>query len=105
MSANPEQSTEPIKVLETSLQSRSGPSVMLCNLPFRYTLKMLTTEIKELGFDIPGDIVYIHLPNAANTQMNYGHALIVFTGRVPLNAFYQVFQGRVFNNFKSEPKA
>jgi len=77
---------------------------MLCNLPNRYTKNMLAAEVKDMGFEIPRDIIYIHLPASASSQVNYGHCLIAFSGQHPLDAFIEAFHDRVLRHFEEERK-
>lgn len=96
--------SEPAGAAADESQCYVGPSIMLCNLPHRYTKNMLTAEVKDMGFEIPRDIIYIHLPAAASSQVNYGHCLIAFSGQHPLDAFIDAFHHRVLRHFEEERK-
>lgn len=78
---------------------KSSTTVMMRNLPNRYTQEMLVEEICNFGFS--GVFDFLYLPIDPETNANKGYAFINFL--MPCNAwsFKLAFEGQQMQRFKS----
>jgi len=74
-------------------------TVMMRNLPNKYTQKMLLGEINEAGFSDSFDFVY--LPVDPETNANRGYAFLNFKEPGVAWKFRQYFEDRKMNRFNS----
>eukprot|EP00428_Durinskia_dybowskii_P049241 CAMPEP_0170346786 /NCGR_PEP_ID=MMETSP0116_2-20130129/74643_1 /TAXON_ID=400756 /ORGANISM="Durinskia baltica, Strain CSIRO CS-38" /LENGTH=505 /DNA_ID=CAMNT_0010600589 /DNA_START=88 /DNA_END=1602 /DNA_ORIENTATION=+ len=74
-------------------------TVMMRNLPNRYTQQMLLEEIVSAGFD--GEFDFLYLPIDPETRANKGYAFINFVDPQATWRFKSVFEGRQMSRFNS----
>jgi len=90
-----QQSDQPI----TSKQWHNVVTVMMRNLPNKYTQRMLKAEIDAAGFD--GLYDFLYLPIDRLYGANKGYAFINFVGHEHVAAFRSCFDSRPMRCFKS----
>ena len=71
---------------------------MVRNIPNKYTLEMMTTEINSLC-EFKYDFFY--LPIDPRSKCNMGYAFINFTSPIYALEFFAEFNQRKWDNFKS----
>jgi RNA recognition motif-containing protein len=64
-------------------------TLMIRNIPNRYTPETLVEEIRGTG----NDVDFVHLPKAKNTQANLGYAFVNFVTPAAARDFLEVFEG------------
>eukprot|EP00930_Biecheleria_cincta_P006887 TRINITY_DN107989_c0_g1_i1.p1 TRINITY_DN107989_c0_g1~~TRINITY_DN107989_c0_g1_i1.p1 ORF type:complete len:238 (-),score=27.30 TRINITY_DN107989_c0_g1_i1:299-928(-) len=74
-------------------------TVMMRNLPNKYTQKMLLGEINEAGFS--GSFDFVYLPVDPETNANRGYAFLNFKEPGVAWKFRQYFEDRKMNRFNS----
>jgi len=74
-------------------------TLMIRNIPNRYTQTELLAEIKEAGFDNKFDFFY--LPMDHETHANFGYAFINFVDEREVDPFTKRFNGLKLNRFTS----
>mmetsp|Transcript_84454 Transcript_84454/g.192501 ORF Transcript_84454/g.192501 Transcript_84454/m.192501 type:complete len:306 (-) Transcript_84454:277-1194(-) len=74
-------------------------TVMLRNIPNKYTLQLLLTEFNEEGFANTADFVY--MPIDTDFGVNRGYAFVNFRDPKWAVAFREAFQGRSMQRFRS----
>lgn len=83
--------------------SRSDPqkrtTVMLKNIPNKYTKKMLLKEIEK---KFAGAFDFFYLPIDFTNNCNMGYSFINFKDHQILRDFCQVFDGKKWRKFKSD---
>lgn len=86
--------------VDSASEAPSGvaTSVMIRNIPCRYTQTKLVEEIQEL--DLPFDFLY--LPPAKHSRGNLGYGFINFETNEAAATFMQIFNG---HKFKSQPNS
>lgn len=83
---------------ENEIMYDARTTVMIRNIPNKYTIKELSEEI-DYHFGNTYDFLY--LPCDIRNQCNVGYGFINFISNVYLSEFYQVFQCRKWSKFKS----
>jgi RNA recognition motif-containing protein len=76
-------------------------SLMIRNIPNKYTQSMLLNEFKESGHG-PGKIDFFYLPIDFRNKCNRGYAFINFNDYKDIISFYEQYNGKRWNIFKSE---
>lgn len=76
-------------------------SLMVRNIPNKYTQSMLLSEFKESGHG-PGKIDFFYLPIDFRNKCNRGYAFINFVDSRDIVSFYECFNGKSWKVFKSE---
>lgn len=79
--------------------SEGVTTMMMRNLPNKYTQIMLREEIDNAGF--AGAYDFMHLPIDPETNANRGYAFINFTSPAKARAFANAFEGRRLNRLNS----
>lgn len=74
-------------------------TLMIRNIPNRYTQTELMSELKEAGFDNKFDFFY--LPMDHETHANFGYAFINFVDEHDVEPFTKRFNGLKLNRFTS----
>lgn len=74
-------------------------TVMMRNLPNKYTQRMLLTEVNEAGF--LGTFDFLYLPIDPETNANRGYCFINFVSPSSAWLFKMAYEGRAMNNFNS----
>lgn len=87
------------QVFPEYIQNDARTTVMIRNIPNKYTIKELAEEI-DLQFANSYDFLY--LPCDIKNQCNVGYGFINFLSTDCLNAFYERFQGKKWARFRSE---
>jgi hypothetical protein len=77
-------------------------TVMLRNIPNKYTQPMLLTEVNSLGFE--GQYDFFYLPIDYGNSANVGYAFVNFVHHYMILDFYKEFQGRKWAMFNSKKK-
>lgn len=76
-------------------------SLMIRNIPNKYTQSMLLNEFKESSHG-PGKIDFFYLPIDFRNKCNRGYAFINFNDYRDIISFYEQYNGKRWNIFKSE---
>lgn len=76
-------------------------SLMIRNIPNKYTQSMLLNEFQETGHG-PGTIDFFYLPIDFRNKCNRGYAFINFNDYKDIISFYEHYNGKRWNMFKSE---
>merc|ERR1712100_530322 len=79
-----------------------GMTLMLRNMPVRYTQRMFLAEIRRAGFDRTFDFIY--MPMDFKTRNNHGFCFLNFIDFNFARQFVQEFEGRRLAAFKSPKK-
>merc|ERR1712137_410283 len=74
-------------------------TLMIRNIPNKYTQKMLLSEIEEV---VPGTYDFFYLPIDFKNKCNVGYAFINFVHPLSVVKFYQEFHHRTWEKFNSE---
>lgn len=88
-----------IDAVRTAKDKRT--SLMIRNIPNKYTQSMLLNEFKESGHG-PGKIDFFYLPIDFRNKCNRGYAFVNFKDYHDIISFYEEFNGKGWNIFKSE---
>ena len=83
----------------TAIHASSVTTLMIRNIPNRYSQSELLTEIREAGFDTKFDFFY--LPMDHETHANFGYAFINFVDEREVEPFTKRFNGLKLNRFTS----
>jgi len=76
-------------------------TVMMRNLPNKYTQQMLLEELQDGGFRLQRDFDFFYLPMDHSNAANLGYCFINFTQTALANAFAAAFQGKKMRRFNS----
>lgn len=76
-------------------------TVMMRNLPNKYTQQMLLEELQDGGFRLQNDIDFFYLPMDHSNAANLGYCFINFVETALANAFASAFQGKKMRRFNS----
>jgi hypothetical protein len=87
------------QVFPEYIHNDARTTVMIRNIPNKYTIKELADEI-DLHFDNTYDFLY--LPCDIKNQCNVGYGFINFLTTEYLKDFYEHFQGKKWARFRSE---
>jgi len=74
-------------------------TVMLRNIPNKYTQSMVLSKVQEMSMDSPFDFFY--LPIDFRSKCNVGYAFINFTSPIGAELFRQAFHGAHLDGFNS----
>lgn len=74
-------------------------TVMMRNIPNKYTQRMLLTEVNEAGF--LGTFDFLYLPIDTETNANKGYCFMNFVSPQSAWLFKMTYEGRSMNNFNS----
>ena len=85
--------------LNSGSSSGQITTLMIRNIPNRYTQTELMTELRESGFDNKFDFFY--LPMDHETHANFGYAFINFVDEQDVGPFTKKFNGLKLNRFTS----
>lgn len=80
-------------------------TVMMRNLPNKYTQQMLLNELRDAGFKLREDYDFFYLPMDHNNCANLGYCFINFTATSRANAFAAAFSGQKLRRFNSHKTA
>ncbi|CAK0880824.1 unnamed protein product [Prorocentrum cordatum] len=75
-------------------------TVMMRNLPNKYTQRMLLTEVNEVGFI--GTFDFLYLPIDPETNANRGYCFVNFVSPSASWMFKKAFEGRAMSFFNSK---
>eukprot|EP00929_Paragymnodinium_shiwhaense_P006921 TRINITY_DN110875_c0_g1_i1.p1 TRINITY_DN110875_c0_g1~~TRINITY_DN110875_c0_g1_i1.p1 ORF type:complete len:522 (+),score=112.32 TRINITY_DN110875_c0_g1_i1:188-1753(+) len=76
-------------------------TVMMRNLPNKYTQQMLLEELADGGFRVQHDFDFIYLPMDHTNAANLGYCFINFVQTALANGFAAAFQGKKMRRFNS----
>eukprot|EP00406_Dinophysis_acuminata_P082064 CAMPEP_0179257794 /NCGR_PEP_ID=MMETSP0797-20121207/24975_1 /TAXON_ID=47934 /ORGANISM="Dinophysis acuminata, Strain DAEP01" /LENGTH=257 /DNA_ID=CAMNT_0020965789 /DNA_START=32 /DNA_END=803 /DNA_ORIENTATION=+ len=76
-------------------------TVMMRNLPNKYTQQMLLEEIHDGGFRLQHDFDFFYLPMDHSNAANLGYCFINFVETALANAFAAAYQGKKMRRFNS----
>uniref|UniRef100_A0A7S3SZF3 Mei2-like C-terminal RNA recognition motif domain-containing protein n=1 Tax=Strombidinopsis acuminata TaxID=141414 RepID=A0A7S3SZF3_9SPIT len=76
-------------------------TVMMRNLPNKYTQQMLLEELADSGFRLQADLDFFYLPMDHSNAANLGYCFINFVETAMANAFAAAFQGKKMRRFNS----
>jgi len=76
-------------------------SLMIRNIPNKYTRSMLLSEFKECGHG-PGKIDFFYLPIDFRNKCNRGYAFVNFVDYRDIISFHHVYNGKGWKTFKSD---
>lgn len=76
-------------------------TVMMRNLPNKYTQQMLLEELQDAGFRFHADFDFFYLPMDHSNAANLGYCFINFNETSMANAFAAAFQGKKMRRFNS----
>lgn len=76
-------------------------TVMMRNLPNKYTQQMLLEELQDAGFRLQADFDFFYLPMDHSNAANLGYCFINFNETGMANAFAAAFQGKKMRRFNS----
>jgi len=82
-------------------QSGQITTVMLRNIPNKYTQRTLLEELCRNGFASNHAIDFFYLPIDSQTNANFGYAFINFTSSQFQEAFRKMFEGRRLERYNS----
>merc|ERR1719491_772002 len=77
-------------------------TVMMRNLPNKYTQHMLLEELQINKFQLQSEIDFFYLPMDHYSAVNLGYCFINFVDPCVANAFAAVFGGRRMRHFNSQ---
>eukprot|EP00930_Biecheleria_cincta_P046577 TRINITY_DN32135_c0_g1_i1.p1 TRINITY_DN32135_c0_g1~~TRINITY_DN32135_c0_g1_i1.p1 ORF type:complete len:504 (-),score=103.82 TRINITY_DN32135_c0_g1_i1:351-1835(-) len=80
-------------------------TVMMRNLPNKYTQQMLLQELREAGFHMQADFDFFYLPMDHSNCANLGYCFINFTETHRANDFAEAFSGKRMRRFNSHKTA
>lgn len=80
------------------IASDSRTTIMIRNIPNKYTIKELSEEIDR---DLANSYDFLYLPCDIKNQCNVGYGFINFLNTDYLQQFYERFQGQKWNKFRS----
>ncbi len=76
-------------------------SLMIRNIPNKYTRSMLLSEFKECGHG-PGKIDFFYLPIDFRNKCNRGYAFVNFVNYRDIISFYEIYNSKGWKTFKSD---
>lgn len=76
-------------------------TVMMRNLPNKYTQQMLLEELSDGGFRLQTDFDFFYLPMDHTNAANLGYCFINFCQTAMANAFASAFSGKKMRRFNS----
>lgn len=88
-----------LEAVEAGLDART--SLMVRNIPNKYTQQMLLTEFMENGHG-PGVIDFFYLPIDFKNRCNRGYAFINFVDHKDILAFHRRYFGKHWRTFNSD---
>jgi len=80
-------------------------TVMMRNLPNKYTQQMLLGELRDAGFHMQVDFDFFYLPMDHSNCANLGYCFINFTETRRANDFAAAFSGKRMHRFNSHKTA
>ncbi|CAE8611168.1 unnamed protein product [Polarella glacialis] len=80
-------------------------TVMMRNLPNKYTQQMLIVELRDAGFHMQADFDFFYLPMDHSNCANLGYCFINFTETCRANDFAAAFSGKRMRRFNSHKTA
>lgn len=72
----------------------NGTTLVVLNVPRKYTLPVLLDEIVAAGFHPHRDLCFLHMPMIPKANVNFGYFVISFTDIPIMNTFISSFDGR-----------
>mmetsp|Transcript_9565 Transcript_9565/g.17130 ORF Transcript_9565/g.17130 Transcript_9565/m.17130 type:complete len:510 (-) Transcript_9565:154-1683(-) len=80
-------------------------TVMMRNLPNKYTQQMLLGELRDAGFQMQVDFDFFYLPMDHSNCANLGYCFVNFTETSRANDFAAAFSGKRMRRFNSHKTA
>lgn len=90
-----------LNIETVKMEKDTRASLMVRNIPNKYTQSMLLSELKEGGHG-PGVIDFFYLPIDFRNKCNRGYAFVNFVDFRDVVAFHEAYNGKHWKIFKSD---